>query len=68
MSANNQVVISKQMYEWVVDLVDVDTGDAYDHIGRAENLEQAVDMANKYMDECYEDGYPVEYGLSINKE
>jgi len=67
MSANNQVVISKRMYDWVVELVDADTGDAYEHIGKTDNLEQAVDMANKYMDECADDGYPVEYGLSIIK-
>jgi len=30
-----------------------------------ESFEEAVEKANKYLDQCEEEGYPVEYGLDI---
>jgi hypothetical protein len=67
MSANNEVQIKKHMYEWNVMDVDVDTGAANLYIGRTDDLDKAIDIANKYMEECAEEGYPVEYGLNIIK-
>lgn len=67
MSANNQVVIHrKQNGLYKIDDIDVDTDMANTHVADdIDGLDNAVEKANKYLEECEDEGYPVEYGLRI---
>ena len=65
MSANNQVVISRDKGNYRIVEVDIECGGG-SHIGSGvKTLEEAVLMANEYMDKCSREGYPVEYGLDV---
>jgi hypothetical protein len=59
MSANNQLVISRQGDKWEIANVDVDTYCAFIE-GNADTLDEAIDIANKIIETEY-----VEYGMRI---
>lgn len=70
MSANNEVQISnwgtKTNPKWMVFEVDVDSAGGHCiYATPFATLEKAVEMAQKYMQECSDQGWPVEYGLNI---
>ena len=71
MSANNEVIIRRKQ-NGLYEIRDVTTEDGTieemtneivaDNI---DGLDLATEKANNYLDECEEEGYPVEYGLRI---
>ena len=69
MSANNEVLIErKQNGLYRVANVDVDTEAIHELIAEdVDGLDNAIEKANKYLEQCEEEGYPVEYGLRIIK-
>ena len=63
MSANNEIIIIRtKKNKWLVFDRDVDTESKYEDIGKADTLEEAVDIANEYWEKNI-----VEYGLKIIK-
>ena len=62
MSANNEVAILEDLT--VVER-DVEHPDARYVVGKGTSLEDAVRLANNYIEEQANEGYPVEYGLNI---
>lgn len=61
MSANNFIKIYKNEYNlWEVDECDAEEGIFMVSIGRGKTLEEAIEFANRYMQEN-----EVEYGLRI---
>lgn len=66
MSANNQIKIYWKKPSYFVIEKDIEVKDKWGvRLGNAKTLEKAVKIANKYMQDCAREGYPVEYGLSI---
>jgi hypothetical protein len=63
MSANNSLLIRKEqlLYKGYDIFVEEDTIEDYDPVFTAETLEEAIQMANKYMQENV-----VEYGTSFD--
>ena len=66
MSSNNMIVIRKKGQKWIVSHNDLDCGEI-EKIGKAETLEEAVEMANSFERDYIENGYGIEYGLRIIK-
>lgn len=73
MSANNEVLIRRKqngLYE--IRELQTEDGTLEDNTIRmigddVDGLDAAVDKANAYLDECEDEGYPVEYGLRIER-
>ena len=71
MSANNEVVIRRKQ-NGLYDIREVQAEDGTIEENTmaiiaddVDGLDNAVDKANKYLEEQEEEGYPVEYGLRI---
>jgi hypothetical protein len=70
-NTNNEVIIRRKqngLYE--VRNVDAEAGTIGERTIEViaddiDGLDNAVEIANNYLDECEEEGYPVEYGLNI---
>ena len=71
MSANNEVIIRrKQNGLYDVRHCQAEDGTIEENTiaiiaDDVDGLETAVEKANRFMEECEEEGYPVEYGLDI---
>jgi len=71
MSANNEVII-RRLTSGLYDIRECQAEDGTVEENTisiiatdVDGLQTAVDKANAYLDECNEEGYPVEYGLQI---
>jgi len=65
MSANNYILIKWKKTRYEVTHRDADTNHIFDKIGKSGDLEEAVRMANSFIEKVQSEGSFIEYGLHI---